>query len=317
MESNRLIVSIWCLCYNHEQYIRDCLNGFIMQKTSFPFEAIVHDDASTDHSADIIREYAEKYPNIIKPIYEKENQYSKADGSLDRILQKSCVGKYIAICEGDDYWTDPYKLQKQVDFLEQNVDYGLCYTNVQRIIAKTNKLEEIWGGPSETFEELLMCNSIPAMSAVYRRNLLLDYYRNVKPNITWRMGDYPIWLYIASKTKIKYLPFVSGCYRILDNSASHSTNFIKQMEFRRSANEVSLFFMNSNHISTRKKYIKQTILLQIDYIIAMAKCDKKETKRIKKELKKRIGPKLSIKQNIKTLLLICCPAISVRLLINK
>ncbi len=103
-----------------------------MQKTNFPFVAIVHDDASTDGTAAIIKEYAEKYPDIIKPIYETENQYSKRDGSLTRIMKEACEAtgaKYIAMCEGDDYWTDPLKLQKQVDFLESHPDYGMCYTD--------------------------------------------------------------------------------------------------------------------------------------------------------------------------------------------
>lgn len=123
------LVTIQCLVYNQKYFLRDCLDGFVMQKTNFPFEAIIHDDASTDGSADIIREYAEKYPNIIKPIYEKENQYSKKNGSLTKIMNATCNGKYIAFCEGDDYWIDPYKLQKQVDYMESHLDIGLCYTN--------------------------------------------------------------------------------------------------------------------------------------------------------------------------------------------
>ena len=119
------LVTIQCITYNHEPYIRQCLEGFVMQKTNFKFEAIVHDDASTDKTADIVREYAEKYPDIIKPIYETENQYSKSDGSLGRIMNAHTKGKYIALCEGDDYWTDPLKLQKQVDFLEANPEYVL------------------------------------------------------------------------------------------------------------------------------------------------------------------------------------------------
>ena len=100
-----------------------------MQKTDFRFEAVIHDDASSDNSAAIIREYARNYPDIIKPIYETENQYSKRDGSLDRILRKALTGKYIAICEGDDYWTDPLKLQKQVDYMETHPDCSLCFHN--------------------------------------------------------------------------------------------------------------------------------------------------------------------------------------------
>ncbi len=128
-EPRPLMVSIRCITYNHEPYIRQCLDGFVMQKTNFRFEAIVHDDASTDGTADIIREYAEKYPDIIKPIFESENQYSKHDGSIGRIMDEACTGKYIAICEGDDYWIDSQKLQIQVDFMESHPDYSLCGTN--------------------------------------------------------------------------------------------------------------------------------------------------------------------------------------------
>ena len=123
---DKIQVSIRCFAYNHERFIRQCLDGVVMQKTDFRFEAIVHDDASTDNTAAIIREYAEKYPDIIKPIYETENQYSKHDGSLTRIMNAHTRGKYVAMCEGDDYWTDPYKLQKQVDFLESHPDYVMC-----------------------------------------------------------------------------------------------------------------------------------------------------------------------------------------------
>ena len=135
-EDNRpLMVSIWCITYNHEPYIRQCLDGFVMQKTNFRFEAIVHDDASTDGTAAIVREYAEKYPDIIKPIFETENQYSKGDGSLDRIFQETCKGKYTALFEGDDYWIDPLKLQKQVDFLECYDDYTLIGGNANIILS--------------------------------------------------------------------------------------------------------------------------------------------------------------------------------------
>lgn len=121
------MVTIRCTVFNHERYLRECLEGFVMQKTNFRFEAIVHDDASTDGSAAIIKEYAEKYPEIIKPIYETENQYSKHDGSLGRIMREHTHGKYVAFCEGDDYWTDPLKLQKQVDALENNPECKICF----------------------------------------------------------------------------------------------------------------------------------------------------------------------------------------------
>ena len=120
------IVSVKCMVYNQKAYLRECLDGIVSQQTTFKFEAIVHDDASTDGSADIIKEYAQKYPDVIKPVFEVENQYSKHDGSLTRIMRRHLNGKYIAICEGDDYWTDPLKLQKQVDYLEAHPECSMC-----------------------------------------------------------------------------------------------------------------------------------------------------------------------------------------------
>lgn len=120
------MVSVCCLSYNHENYIRQCLDGIVMQQTSFRFEVLVHDDASTDKSQQIILEYAQKYPDIIKPILQKENQFRKGKGILGPFLCPKCTGKYVAFCECDDYWTDPLKLQKQVDFLEAHKEYIFC-----------------------------------------------------------------------------------------------------------------------------------------------------------------------------------------------
>ena len=142
MEENQLKVSVCCLAYNHASYIRQCLDGFLMQKTNFPIEILIHDDASTDGTQDIIREYEAKYPDIIKPIYQKENQYSKGISISLTYNWSRAKGKYVAICEGDDYWTDPYKLQKQVDFLESHPDYVMCSHRFNQYIQDKNLLEE-------------------------------------------------------------------------------------------------------------------------------------------------------------------------------
>ncbi len=124
-------VSVICNAYNHEPFIKDALDGFVMQKTNFKFEILVHDDASTDKTADIIREYEKKYPEIIKPIYETENQYSK--GNLGKIQYGRAKGKYIAFCEGDDYWTDENKLQLQFDALEAHPEIDMCAHEAVRV----------------------------------------------------------------------------------------------------------------------------------------------------------------------------------------
>ncbi len=124
------LVSICCITYNHESYIRDAIEGFLMQKTTFPFEIIIHDDASTDDTAKIIQEYANQYPELFVTILQKENQWSKGIRPSPTYVWPRARGKYIALCEGDDYWTDPYKLQKQVDFMKENPDCSLCFHNV-------------------------------------------------------------------------------------------------------------------------------------------------------------------------------------------
>lgn len=122
------LVSICCISYNQEPFIRTCLEGFLSQRTSFAFEILIHDDCSTDGTTDIIKEYELKYPNLIFPLYEEENQYSRGKASvIDFYNYKRARGKYIAYCEGDDYWTDPLKLQKQVDFMESHPDYVICF----------------------------------------------------------------------------------------------------------------------------------------------------------------------------------------------
>ena len=143
MDKSIPAVSICCATYNHVQFIRQCLDGFVMQKTNLPFEVLIHDDASTDGTQDIIREYEAKYPDIIKPIYQKENQYSKGV-RVSLVYNYSRVrGKYVALCEGDDYWTDPYKLQKQVDFLENHPDYVMCSHQFNQYWQEEGRLEEI------------------------------------------------------------------------------------------------------------------------------------------------------------------------------
>jgi len=207
-EEQPLMVSIKCMVYNHEPYIRQCLEGFVMQKTDFRFEAIVHDDASTDGSAAIIREYAEKYPNIIKPILETENQWSKHDGSLARIMDAACQGKYIAFCEGDDYWTDPTKLQRQVSFLERHPDYVATAEN--GIIHFLSSHEErLFSNEKErdvTFGELAEKRRFPTASVVCRRDALagMEDYKTRHDTMTW--------LHLVSRGKFRYMENVSSVY---------------------------------------------------------------------------------------------------------
>lgn len=219
-ENEEILVSIRCAVYNHEPYLRQCLDGFVMQKTNFRFEAIVHDDVSTDKSADIIREYAAKYPDIIKPIFETENQYSKHDGSLRRIMTAACRGKYYASCEGDDYWTDSLKLQKQVDYMESHPDCLLCFTNAimhwddgsgrpDRLFAPGLE-DRDYEGP-----EITEAWITPTASFVYRRSVLEeDFYLQVANHPKLKIvGDIPLVLTCAHLGKVHALSDVTCVYR--------------------------------------------------------------------------------------------------------
>lgn len=133
-EEIKPFVAIRCITYNHEKYLREALESFVMQQTDFPYIAIVHEDASTDSTAEILKEYAEKYPDIIFPIYEEENQYSKKNGVIRAIMKEAVEvsgAKYVAFCEGDDYWIDPLKLQRQINYLETHPDYSITFHNAR------------------------------------------------------------------------------------------------------------------------------------------------------------------------------------------
>lgn len=221
------LVSIRCTVYNHEPFLRQCLDGFVMQQTTFPYEAIVHDDASTDRSAAIIREYAERYPDIIKPIYETENQYRKGTigGIMDAVMHPA--SKYIALCEGDDYWTDPLKLQKQIDFLESHPDYVLCCGNHYLYHQDTDEMEKMpvydWVFVNEYKDDLffnITLNNyfdhwwIRTLTAVYRRH---DYRSEVVKKGYSSIRDDVFYYTVLSHGKGALLRDVLGVYRLNEN----------------------------------------------------------------------------------------------------
>lgn len=212
-----VVVSVKCATYNHAPYIRQCLDGFVMQKTNFRFEAIVHDDASTDGTTEIVREYAYKYPDIIKPMYEEENQYSRNLTAMNDAINKKLVGKYIAICEGDDYWTDPFKLQKQVDYLESHHECSLCFHPNYRLFPEGNKKINAPKKKKEKYNSkdvILGGGGFMATSAMLfpRQYYLMDKDR---PDFfkSSPIGDVPLRLFLASKGSIGYIDDVMSVYR--------------------------------------------------------------------------------------------------------
>ncbi len=135
-----LMVSICCLTYNHVNFISQCLEGFINQQTNFDYEILIHDDASTDGTQEVIKKYVEQYPDLIFPIYQKENQWTLGKKPTWEFNFNRSKGKYIALCEGDDYWTDALKLQKQVNFLNENLNFTFCSTNVNVLVQNTGEI---------------------------------------------------------------------------------------------------------------------------------------------------------------------------------
>lgn len=224
-DTRPLMVTIRCAVYNHEPYIRQCLDGFVMQKTNFRFEAIVHDDASTDKSVDIIKEYAEKYPDIIKPIYEIENQYSKHDGSLDRIMESHTYGKYVAICEGDDYWIDPMKLQKQVDILERNPKVMMVYGNYQTIDEHDNEIYRSrfeylkrFSHSGDILPELMLTNFVLTCTTCIRHDVFSSDFCHMFSD----KFDYCIFLAAAFMGECYYMKEIIAAYRKSLNSLTNS-----------------------------------------------------------------------------------------------
>ncbi len=202
------LVSICCVTYNHEPYIHDCLNGFIMQKTNFPFEVLIHDDASTDKTADIIREYEAKYPNIIKPVYQSENQFSKKVGINITYQFPRAKGKYIALCEGDDYWTDPLKLQKQVDFLESSPNFSAVAHN-SKIKYPNQIISNIKTKNEYTIFDFLESSCV---------NTATLMFRNINNYPSWffevPFGDWALYILLAENGRFGFMQDEMSVYRI-------------------------------------------------------------------------------------------------------
>lgn len=224
-------IVVRCLTFNHEKYIREALEGFIIQKTQFPFIVIVHDDASTDNTADIIREYAQKYPDIIFPILEKENQYSKNPGNIGKLLNEivsSTGAEYVALCEGDDYWIDPLKIQKQVTILDQNPDIGLCYTGFD---IKFEKSKKFIHDPFNTQPEIYSSNYKDVKNFILKRGYVappswMARTKLWKDNLPSSLdGTFVRFADFLHSSKVFYLPDVTAVYRILQESASHSSDY--------------------------------------------------------------------------------------------
>lgn len=228
-------VSIWCVTYNHRKYIQDTIEGFFIQKTNFNFEIVIHDDASTDGTIDILMEYEKKYPELIRVIYETENQYSKFSNPPQfffSVMQRELKGKYIAMCEGDDYWTDANKLQMQIDYMENHPDCMMTAHNAIIFNSITNERTKFISYREEKDLSIneIVSESIPTASYVFRREALdmEDFFLDID------VGDYPLQLYCFTKGKVHYFDQDMCVYRYLCEgswSSKQGKNFCHTLRY--------------------------------------------------------------------------------------
>lgn len=251
------VVTVKSLVFNHKAYIETCLDSLLSQETDFPFQIYVHDDASTDGTTDIIRKYQEKYPHIIIAIIEEKNTYS------NRVLFSETVnspqylkGKYIACCEGDDFWIDPLKLRKQVNFLESNPAYTMCFSNAliyndltetDIIVPNEKEKKEI------SVEDLVRkgASYVPTPSILYRNELLSDYPLDCKQCV---VGDYPLQIFCGIKGKVACIPETLAAYRT--NAKNSWTSKQRQIPYAKRLTTLKSIYsmLNSLNKYTAFKY---------------------------------------------------------------
>ena len=290
-------VSVCCITYNQEKYIEQAINSFLSQKTNFDFEIIIHDDASTDGTINILKKYQKKYPDKIILMLEKENQYSKcANSVLVKVLDKA-KGKYIALCDGDDFWCDDNKLQKQVDYMDLHKNISLCSHNTE-IINENNEKIDLINSYLEgivTIENFLSNNSsMHTSSMLFRKKDVLklpNYYYEAT------VGDLPLKLHLLSKGNCYHFNNVMSCYRTnAINSwsvAQKNNDIVKHKNF-----EMEIQVYNSFNKETKYVYddlIKNKILYRSFCYFK----DKNDLNEIKKEKYAKYYKKLSLNEKIK------------------
>lgn len=266
-KSTDILLSVNTMTYNHEKYIAQCIEGILMQKTNFAFELLIHDDASTDNTAAIIKEYEKKYPNIIKPIYQTENKWSKGIKISATYQYPRAKGKYIAVCEGDDYWIDENKLQMQVDFLENNPEYTMCFHSAAFDVigdfdapVALSKIDTRAYSSTEIFQKW----TIPTASVVYNKNVLDFPVTNIEKIL---FGDIVLFEKCSHMGKIYGFSKKMSVYRIHDGGVSHNK---RAMNKRRLALPKHYEFIFENFPLIDRKIVLKKIIRS--YISCLVYC---------------------------------------------
>ena len=257
------MVTVICATYNHEKYIKEALDGFLKQKTSFAVEYIIRDDASTDHTADILREYENKYPGFFTVIYEKENQWNK--GIIPYFSQKVILetkSKYVAFCEGDDYWCDENKLQKQVDLMEKNSNASFCVHANYELNDKTGKLKEkhpfIKDGFLSVEDVMLEPYGMPATCSMLMRTSMIKQYPIY--DLVCPVGDRNRRMFLIDKGPALYIDEAMSVYRV-NNSTSFGGKLYDYEKSMSLVEHMNSFFDSFNEY-TNYKYEKYIALLK-------------------------------------------------------
>lgn len=237
------IVSVLTLVYNHAPYLEDYFRGILMQETTYRYEVIINDDCSTDGSTEIIRRYAEKYPGLIIPVFHGTNQYSKGIDPFAANLLHRARGKYIALCEGDDFWTDSHKLQKQVDYLEAHPDFILVHSDFTVVNAngkaiKRNGSSKYIISEGNVFEDLFRGCWVKTLTALYRNDARIEF-PDLPPGCF--RGDAFIFYVLARYGKFHFMQEETGAYRTLSNSAAHYTDEARRYAFEQSLKKLDYF----------------------------------------------------------------------------
>ena len=252
---NQPIVSVSMITYKHEEFIKQAIEGVLMQETTFEFDLIIADDCSPDDTEKIVRDIIATHPkgHLIKYFRHKQNLGMQANGLF---ATKQCKDKYIAICEGDDYWTDPLKLQKQVDFMEANPDFSMCFTRYQRYFQDTNLFQISGHNRSKVFKlKDFMHANHAATATVLIRNIKFDlkYLRNTP------FGDWTLYNLILRNGDAYYMDDVTAVYR----RHSYNSEYYNPLPYKKKLYKLNFIFLKIHGFKYLSIYIKKIIQMSI------------------------------------------------------